>query len=166
LSGTLTKDKKTNQFQGNCAFKILSLLKHHLINQTSVLKKRKKVNVDVQGEYENVIYRVCDELYQQRELYLVTLILHERGIEYLNSIFGVHDIYNSNYKQDSEVINETISEFKKKDNPRILLVLTTSISGMGFDPSNLMQVIHTCPPRDISQYFQEVVRAGRRGQPA
>lgn len=35
---------------------------------------------------------------------------------------------------------------------------------MGFDPSNVTQVIHACPPRDLSQYFQEVGRAGRRGQ--
>ena len=46
------------------------------------------------------------------------------------------------------------------------MVLTTSIAGMGFDPNNVTKVIHTCPPRDLSQCFQEIGRAGRRGQPA
>ncbi|XP_069107293.1 ATP-dependent DNA helicase RecQ-like [Argopecten irradians] len=59
----------------------------------------------------------------------------------------------------------TIKELKV-ENPRIRLVLTTSIAGMGFDPRNVTQVIHTCPPRNISQYMQEIGRAGRQGQPA
>lgn len=131
--------------------------------------------MDVLSEYEHIIYQVCDELNQQRELYPVTLLFipifyMSEALRYLNSIFGVHNIYNSIYSalctgQDCEVINETIADLKK-DNPRIRLVLTTSISGMGFDPSNVTQVIHTCPPRDLSQYFQEVGRAGRRGQRA
>ena len=37
---------------------------------------------------------------------------------------------------------------------------------MGFDPENVTKVVHACPPRNISQYFQEIGRAGRRGQPA
>ena len=36
---------------------------------------------------------------------------------------------------------------------------------MGFDPPCIDRVIHTCP-RNISQYLQEIGRAGRRGQPA
>jgi superfamily II DNA helicase RecQ len=47
----------------------------------------------------------------------------------------------------------------KKQNPRIRLVLTTSIAGMGFDPENVTQVIHACPPRNLSQYLQEIGRA-------
>ncbi|KAH3886485.1 hypothetical protein DPMN_010495 [Dreissena polymorpha] len=37
---------------------------------------------------------------------------------------------------------------------------------MGFDPENVTHIIHACPPRNITQYFQEIGRAGRRGQPA
>ena len=48
--------------------------------------------------------------------------------------------------------------------PRIRLILSTSVSGMGFDPPSITRVIHACPPRSISQYLQEIGRAGRRGQ--
>lgn len=54
----------------------------------------------------------------------------------------------------------------KKEHSLIRLVLTTSILGMGFDPENVTHVVHSCPTRNISQYFQEVGRAGRRGQPS
>ncbi|KAH3774220.1 hypothetical protein DPMN_175595 [Dreissena polymorpha] len=37
---------------------------------------------------------------------------------------------------------------------------------MGFDPKIVTHIIHACPPRNITQYFQEIGRAGRRDQPA
>lgn len=88
----------------------------------------------------------------------------------MNSLCGLQNLYNFIYSAlctglDSEVVNETIEELKK-ENPRIRLVLTTSITGMGFDPKIVTKGIHTCPQRDLSQYFQEIGRAGRRGQPA
>lgn len=35
---------------------------------------------------------------------------------------------------------------------------------MGFDPTSVVRVIHAKPPRNLSQYLQEIGRAGRRGQ--
>ena len=46
------------------------------------------------------------------------------------------------------------------------MILTTAVSGMGFDTEGVTQVIHAIPPRNISQYLQEIGRAGRRGQKA
>ncbi|KAH3771067.1 hypothetical protein DPMN_172367 [Dreissena polymorpha] len=48
--------------------------------------------------------------------------------------------------------------------PRIRLILTSSVAGMGFDPPSVMRIIHARPPRNLSQYLQEIGRAGRRGQ--
>lgn len=173
LSGTLTREQKIT------IPKHLCLLKHEIIETTPdrpnifLEKKQKQSGIDVLSQYEQIIYQVCDELYKKRELYPVTLLFipifyMSEALRYLNSIFGIQNIYSSIYSalctgQDNEVIDATINELKK-ENPRIRLVLTTSISGMGFDPSNVTQVIHACPPRDLSQYFQEVGRAGRRGQ--
>ena len=88
-------------------------------------------------------------------------------IVYLNSLFQSTNIDNSLYSaicsgQDQYVIDRTIQELKKSD-PQIRLVLTTSILGMGFDPENVTHIIQACPPRNITQYFQEI---GRAGQPA
>ena len=37
---------------------------------------------------------------------------------------------------------------------------------MGFDPPSVTSVIHAKPPRNLSQYLQEIGRAGRWGQNA
>ena len=84
---------------------------------------------------------------------------------HLNGLFGSPTIEDSIYSaicsgQDEHVISVTNGELKKV-NPRIRLVLTTSIAGLGFDPKNVTKIIHTCSPRDISQYLQEIGRAGR-----
>lgn len=88
---------------------------------------------------------------------------------YLKSLFGSLNINESLYSAICSgqyvVINRTIAELKK-ENPTIRLVLTTSIAGMGFDPKNVTHIIHACPPRNMSQYLQEIGRAGRCGQPS
>ena len=35
---------------------------------------------------------------------------------------------------------------------------------MGFDSPSITRVVHTRPPRSLTDYFQEVGRVGRRGQ--
>lgn len=87
---------------------------------------------------------------------------------YLNGLFQASNINEAIYSTicselDDYVINTTIEELKK-ETPRIRLVLTSSIAGMGFDPKYVSRVIHTYPPRNASQYLQEIGRAGLRGQ--
>ena len=73
-------------------------------------------------------------------------------------------VYGALYsRQDPIVTNEIISQLKL-ENPRIRLIFTSSISGMGFDSPCIVNVIHTVPPRNISQYLQEIGRAGRLNQ--
>ena len=48
----------------------------------------------------------------------------------------------------------------RSENPRIRLILTTSVSGMGFDSPCITRVVHACPQRDLAQYFQEIGQAG------
>ena len=85
-------------------------------------------------------------------------------------LFGKGDIRTSRYavlysNQDKSVIEITVKDLHE-ENPRIRLILTSSVSGMGFDPPSVTRVIHAKPPRDLSQYLQEIGRAGRRGQNA
>ena len=42
----------------------------------------------------------------------------------------------------------------------------SSVIGMGFDARSVTRVIHDKPPRNMVTYFQEIRRAGRKGQPA
>lgn len=136
---------------------------------------KKEQGTDVLNEYEQIVHKLCDDLYEKKADFPVTLLFFpiyymSEAMIYLQSLFGSLNINESLYSaicsgQDEYVINRTIAELKK-ENPTIRLVFTTSIAGMGFDPKNVTQVIHACPPRNISQYLQEIGRAGRYGQPS
>lgn len=174
LSGTLTvSQKKTIPKQ-------LGLENFYLIEHTPdrpnifLIKMKKGQGTDVLNEYEQIVHKICDDLYEKKADFPVTLLFlpiyyMSEAMVYLKSLFGSLNINESLYSaicsgQDEFVINHTIAELKK-ENPTIRLVLTTSIAGMGFDPKNVTHIIHACPPRNMSQYLQEIWRAGRCGQP-
>ena len=63
------------------------------------------------------MHQICNDLYQQKEMYPVTLLIipvfgMNEALRYLNSLFGLQNLYNSIYSalctgQDSEVVNGT-----------------------------------------------------------
>lgn len=123
--------------------------------------------------YEEIYKTECDQLHQNQHSFPVTLLFMplfyiSQAAAYLKYLFGKCDIKSSCYavlfsKQDKEVMNTTIDDLHKQS-PRIRLVLTSSVAGMGFDPPSVVRIIHAQPPRNLSQYLQEIGRAGRRDQ--
>lgn len=172
MSGTLTTEQKRT------IPKQFGLDSYKLTEETPgrpniFLEKYRKVSgSNVTSEYEMIVHELCNKLYEQKDDFPVTLLfipVHymSEGLMYLQSLFQTSNINEAIYSaicsgQDEYVINTTIEELKKED-PRIRLVLTTSISGMKFDPRNVSRVVHTCPPRNALQYLQEIGRAGRQG---
>ncbi|CAG2200339.1 recQ [Mytilus edulis] len=65
--------------------------------------------------------------------------------------------------QDDEVKNHVIKELSC-EKPKIKLVFCTSVVGMGFNSPSIERVIHARPPRSLSDYIQEIGRAGRTGK--
>ncbi|KAK6175939.1 hypothetical protein SNE40_014313 [Patella caerulea] len=175
LSGTLTEKQK------NDLPKQLNLQNYKIIEASPdkpnifLSKFEKPTASDVAYSYEQIFHKECDNLYKEQEMYPVTLMFLpvyylSQALVYLQTLFGSQTIESSIFSalcsgQDKHVIDTTIDELRK-ENPRIRLVLTTSIAGMGFDPKNVTRIVHTCPPRSLSQYLQEIGRAGRRGQPS
>ncbi|KAJ8300059.1 hypothetical protein KUTeg_021578 [Tegillarca granosa] len=76
------------------------------------------------------------------------------AMQYAFSIFGGHD----------RAVTDVVQSDLQKQVPRFRLVFTTSVIGMGFDPPSIKHIIHMKPPRNLNNYFQEIGRAGRRGQ--
>ena len=133
----------------------------------------KKSTKDFVSVYEEIYMSECENLFEQGQSYPLTIMYipikyMSHAMAYLHELYGATDIAKSNYSalysgQDQVVFDTTFRELKTTTS-RIRLVLSTSITGMGFDPPAICRVIHACPPRSMSQYLQEIGRAGRRGQ--
>lgn len=175
LSGTLTVSQKKT-IPATLKLQSYKIIEENPDKANIYLAKFRKLPCgDVLSEYEQIIFKVCDDLYNERKNYPITLLFipifyMSEAIMYLQNKFGYLSIRDSLYSaicsgQDPYVMDYTLQQLKL-ENSQIRLVLTTSIAGMGFDPSNVEHVIHTCPPRSMAQYLQEVGRAGRRGQHA
>ena len=176
MSGTLTKNKilhipKSLNFNAN--YKSISESPDRLNIFLTVIKKNQ--TSDTLSMFENIYKEEGRSLKSNPENYPITLLFIPMyymscAMMFLKSLFGTQDISESPYSclysnQDQEVIDTTLTDLNS-ENPRIRLVLTTSVSGMGFDPPCITRVIHACPPRSLSQYLQEIGRGGRRGQSA
>lgn len=127
------------------------------------------------SEYEAIYKPEVDKLYYCPDSYPVTLMYLpmqwcSAASRYCLQIFGQQSMdtcrYAQIYSQQSKAVIEVVTRELKKAVPRIRLVFCTSAIGMGFDSGSITRVIHAKPPRNLSDYFQEISRCGRAGQPA
>lgn len=173
LSGTLTVSQK-KKLPEQLSLKNPRIVQESPDRSNIFLQKCMKIKSNDTIEiYEEIYKKECDDLKRNPSNYPITLMFiplyhMSNAAAYLKHLFGKVNITNSCYavlysRQDSTVIKTTVEDLKT-ENPRIRLVLTSSVSGMGFDPPNVTRVIHARPPRNVSQYLQEIGRAGRRGQ--
>jgi ATP-dependent DNA helicase RecQ len=170
LSGTLTVEEKEN------IPKALNMPSYSLIEVSPdksniYLSLVKKVSSrDLLQEYENTVIPLCDELFDLNENFPVTLLfipVHymSEALMYLQDIFSTNTIHEAQcYLCWSGPVHHRLHITGTSKRTKNSIVLTTSIAGLGFDPRNVTHVIHSCPPRNLSQYLQGIGRAGRQGQ--
>ncbi|CAG2187190.1 recQ [Mytilus edulis] len=138
-------------------------------------KNLKGSSNDVFEMFENIYKPLCDDLFVKKENFPVTLVyipIQYMGsaIAYCRFIFRNSNLHNCLYGalcsgQDEKVKATILTDLGKKV-PRIRLVFCTSVIGMGFNSPSIDCVIHTKPPRNLSDFVQEIGRAGRDGRPA
>ncbi|KAH3809430.1 hypothetical protein DPMN_137799 [Dreissena polymorpha] len=136
-------------------------------------KLQKSKSGDTSEIYESILKTECDDLKKNPYSYPVThlfmpLYYISQAAAYLKHFFGDGDITTSCYavlfsRQDKVVLKTTVEKLQM-ENPRIRLILTSSVAGMGFDTPSVKRIIYARPPRNLSQYLHEIGRAGRRGQ--
>ncbi|CAC5418100.1 unnamed protein product [Mytilus coruscus] len=138
-------------------------------------KNLKGSSNDVFEMFENIYKPLCDDLFVKKENFPVTLVyipIQYMGsaIAYCRFIFRNSNLHNCLYGalcsgQDEKVKATILTDLGKKV-PRIRLIFCTSVIGMGFNSPSIDCVIHTKPPRNLSDFVQEIGRAGRDGRPA
>lgn len=176
MSGTLTKTQITNIPKAlNFDTNYKSITESPDRSNIFLTVHKKIQTSDSLSMYENIYKKEGRSLKFNPANYPITLLFIPMyymscAMMFLKSLFGAQNISESPHSclysnQDQEVIDTTLKVLNS-ENPRIKLVLTTSVSGMGFDPPCITRVIHACPPRSLSQYMQEIGRGGRRGQSA
>ncbi|CAG2229691.1 unnamed protein product [Mytilus edulis] len=132
LSGTLTVSQKET------IPKQLGLEDFHTIEKTPdrpniFLKKiKERTRKDVMNEYEQIVHKLCDDLYDKKADFPVTLLFlpvyyMSEAMVYLLSLFGTSTINDSIYSaicsgQDQYVIDATIISIIDKVNSVILRV--------------------------------------------
>ena len=178
LSGTLTVDQR------KLLPSVLGLEDPTVVTETPdrpniYLDRRPKLSTNsVVDAYESIYMSECEQLAESGDRYPVTLMYLplewcSQAASYCQQIFGREkhvDIGNCQYgvmfsKQDKTVLSVLTNDLKT-DNPRVRLLFCTSSVGMGFNAPSIERVIHGKPPRNLSDYFQQVGRCGRAGQKA
>jgi len=170
LSGTLTMSlmKRLPKMLGLRQPVIISSSPHRPhIFLTNIVKES---NRDCLSIYENIFIPEIDKLHQDPQNYPVTLCFipyqyMSAALGYCEQKFGPPSlettVYGALYSRQDKTVTDVIIHELKKDSPWIRFVLTTSVSGMGFDSPSVSHIIHCVPPRNISQYLQEIGRSGR-----
>ena len=138
-------------------------------------KRAKPSNRDIVSCAESIFLPYLEELYVKGDDFPVTLLYMpipwiSQATIYALDIFDYPDLYSTPFvsllsSQDQDVVQYTIEQLKTED-PHIRLVFCTSSVGMGFDSPCVSRVVHAKPPRNITDYIQQIGRAGRVGQPS
>lgn len=139
-------------------------------------RREKLSSSSVVEVYEDIFETESKKLFSDPYTYPVTLLYLplewcSEAASYCEYLFGGPqkvNIYNAHFgvlfsNQDKTVVN-IITDDLKKSQPRFRLIFCTSCVGMGFNAKSIEQVIHGKPPRNISDYYQQVGRCGRAGQ--
>jgi RecQ family ATP-dependent DNA helicase len=71
-----------------------------------------------------------------------------------------------NGKLDTKNKMDIQARFTSISDPRLNTLISTSAFGMGIDIPDIRRVVHWCPALSLTEYTQQIGRAGRDGKPA
>ena len=140
-------------------------------------RKVKGSNVDIWSgpTYKTIYIPLFDTLKTNNANFPVTLLFLpvERMAEaasYGQTIFGKKSaettLFGVIYSNQDRATKYFFLTAPKMKHSTLRLLFCTSTIGMEFNPPGVEKYVHAAPPRSLSDYFQQVDRAGRSGQEA
>ena len=161
---------------------ILGLVEWQVVSaspdRTNIFLERKKKDTSESAvrTYERVYVPLLKEVRRSPQQFPVTLLyipLEQAAnvAAYCRYLFGrntklADSPYAFFFAQQAKSVIDHITTDLQSPSPHLRLIVCTSAIGMGFDAPCIDRVIHAKPLRNLSDYFQQVGRAGRAGQPA
>ncbi|XP_076108871.1 ATP-dependent DNA helicase Q1-like [Mytilus galloprovincialis] len=144
--------------------------------------KTRLSNLQKFSKYDDIVVPLAQELKTKREKFPLTIVYVEslealgyfyqfinyelKEEQYIGEAIPENRIFGQFHKDYTSQMKQHILFELRKEEPKLRLVLATVALGMGLDAPAITRIIHCRPPTTLEKYFQEVGRAGRKGQKA
>ena len=142
--------------------KSLSLSKPLLLRGQT---KRVNLNIDVHKRISNGRTQLLNFVQAHKNECGIIYTFTRKETQSIAKFLNENDISAKAYHAglSTDIKNEVFKDFVYE---RIKIVVATIAFGMGIDKSNIRFVVHTCMPKTMENYYQEIGRAGRDGIPS
>ncbi|XP_071122553.1 ATP-dependent DNA helicase Q1-like [Mytilus edulis] len=144
--------------------------------------KTRLSNLQKFSKYDDIVVPLAQELKTKQDKFPLTIVYVEssealgyfyqfinyelKEEQYIGEAIPENIIFGQFHKDYTSQMKQHILFELRKEEPKLRLVLATVALGMGLDAPGVTRIIHCRPPTTLEKYFQEVGRAGRKGQKA